>query len=100
MTYKPYEVCQDAETGLYYYTKEDGQPLCEPIFTYCTRISEAGTAIVKYEEKLCVLELKAVEVGQITDASVSISGETDVEWLQLPSGTTDTTNTDHAVEIS
>ena len=100
VTYKSYEVCQDTETGLYYYTKEDGQPLCEPMFTHCTRISEAGTAIVKYEEKLCVLELKAVEVGQITDASVSISGETDVEWLQLPSGTTDTTNTDHAVEIS
>ena len=58
VTYKPYEVCQDTETELYYYAKEDGQPLCEPMFTYCTRISEAGTAIVKYEEKLCVLELK------------------------------------------
>ena len=99
VTYKPYEVCQDAETELYYYAKEDGQPFCEPMFTYCTRISEAGTAIVKYEGNLCVLELKAVEVGQITDASVSISGETDVEWFQLPSGTTDTTNTEHAVEI-
>ena len=43
---------------LFYYTKENGQPLCEPMLTYCTRISEAGTAIVKYEEKLCVLELK------------------------------------------
>lgn len=99
VTYKPYEVCQDAETELYYYAKEDGQLLCEPMFTYCTRISEAGTAIVKYEGNLCVLELKAVEVGHITDASVSISGETDVEWFQLPSGTTDTTNIDHTVEI-
>ena len=58
VTYKSYEVCQDTETELYYYAKEDGQPFCEPMFTYCTRISEAGTAIVKYEEKLCVLELK------------------------------------------
>ena len=58
MTYKSYEVCQDTETELYYYAKEDGQPFCVPMFTYCTRISEAGTAIVKYEEKLCVLELK------------------------------------------
>ena len=58
VTYKSYEVCQDTETELYYYAKEDGQPLCEPMFTYCTRISEADTAIVKYEEKLCVLELK------------------------------------------
>ena len=58
VTYKSYEVCQDTETELYYYAKEDGQPFCEPMFTYCTRISEAGTAIVKYEEKLCVLEVK------------------------------------------
>ena len=43
---------------LFYYAKEDGQLFCEPMFTYCTRISEAGTAIVKYDEKLCVLELK------------------------------------------